>query len=174
MPSFQPVEMPVPPMLEAAIGYDGNDRYVAFYWTPFGDEIMWDTGWSSAAGQWAAWLIFVRHPRIAPALSPYNLGGSDQQAAHWLLLDRHDRTLAVGLANDVHTFLREANRPATLEGQPDTEATPLVIDDAFLDEFVNQMEEVQSTVTSEELYANLADQDQQQRGLQAWLNTQAG
>ena len=174
MERIQLVTIPVPPMLEATPGYQDDARYVAFYWTPFGDEVMWDTGWSSATGEWPAWLIFVRHPRIAPALTPYDLGSSEQEAAHWLLLDRHQRTLSVGPGADVHAFLRERNRPAVEPGVSDGEAEPFVIDDAFLDSFIDQMEEVRSTVTSEELYANLADQEQQQRGLQAWLDTTSG
>jgi hypothetical protein len=161
-------------MLEATLGYEHDVRYVAFYWTPFGDEVMWDTGWSSATGNWTAWLIFVRHPRIALALTSYHLGSSDQAAAHWLLLDRHERTLWVGPGKAVHAFLREHNQPATRVGEPDDEAGALVIDAAFLDAFVDHMEEVRSTVTAEELYANLADQEMQLRRLQAWLDTNAG
>ena len=29
---------------ERAFGYDGEARYVAFYWTPVGDEAMYDDG----------------------------------------------------------------------------------------------------------------------------------
>jgi hypothetical protein len=35
------LSVPVPPMLEAAIGYTGDAHYVAFYWTPGGDEAMY-------------------------------------------------------------------------------------------------------------------------------------
>ena len=58
-------------------------------------------------------------------------------------------------------------------GELDAGAEPLVIDAAFLDNLVNQMEEVRSTITSEKAYANLEDQDQQQRSLRGWLDTQA-
>jgi hypothetical protein len=161
-------------MLEETLGYAGDARYLAFYWTPFGDEVMWETGWSGATGNWSAWLIFIRHPRIAPALRPYDLGSSDQEAVHWLLLDRHERTLWVGPGADVYAFLRERNRPATRVEEPDADAEPLVIDAAFLEAFVDQMEEVRPTVTAEELDANLADQEMQRRRLQAWLATNAG
>jgi hypothetical protein len=173
MHRLHPLDLPVPPMLEATLGYEHDVRYVAFYWTPFGDEVMWDTGWSSATGNWTAWLIFVRHPRIALALTSYHLGSSDQAAAHWLLLDRHERTVSVGPGTDVHAFLREVNRPVIESGEPHAEAEPMVIDAAFLDTFVDQMGEVRSPVTAEELYASLMDQDQQQRRLQEWLDTHA-
>ena len=45
MDTFQPLPLPVPPMLEAALGYAGTAQYVAFYWTPGGDELIWDDGW---------------------------------------------------------------------------------------------------------------------------------
>jgi hypothetical protein len=89
-------------------------------------------------------------------------------------MDRHERTVSVGPGTDVHTFLRERNRPAIENGEPHAEAEPMVIDAAFLDTFVDQMEEVRSSVTAEELYANWVDQDRQLRCLQAWLDTLTG
>ena len=50
----------------------------------------------------------------------------------------------------------------------------MVIDAAFLDTFVDEMEELRSSVTAEELYANWVDQDRQQRRMQEWLDTHAG
>jgi len=100
------VVVPVPPMLEAALGYPGTARYVAFYWTPAGDELMWDEGWRSADGAWQGWLTFTRHPRVAPALAPYQLGDSDTPATHWLLLDREARTCSVGTAGAVQRALK--------------------------------------------------------------------
>ena len=160
----------------AALLAHGNEYggIYSTYWTPFGDEVMWETGWSRATGNWAVWLTFVRHPRIAPALRPYHLGSSEHEATHWLLLDRHERTLSVGPGEAVYAFLRERNQPATWIGEPDANAEPLVIDAAFLEAFVEQMEELQSTVTAEELYANLADQDLQLQRLQAWLDAHTG
>ena len=170
MQPLKPLDLPVPPMLEESIGYSGDERYVAFYWTPFGDEVMWDTGYSSATGEWQPWLLFVQHRLIAPALGLYNLGSSEQEATHSLLLDREERTCAVGLVNDVRAFLHEVNRPAAIEGQ--AEAEPFVIDEAVLNDFVNQIRVEQFTLTSEEVYANLADQERQQRELLNWLDSQ--
>lgn len=66
--AFVPLACPVPPMLETAIGYSADADFVAFYWTPCGDEAIYDDGWISGTGEWDAWLAFIRHPRIAPAL----------------------------------------------------------------------------------------------------------
>jgi hypothetical protein len=43
------LKAPVPPMLSDAIGYTGKERFVAFQWTPYGDEV-----WQRFAGKWAS------------------------------------------------------------------------------------------------------------------------
>src|SRR5512143_2300555 len=79
--------IPVPHMLEAALGYAGDSRYVAFWWEPAGDELGWDDGRSSTVGaaNWYAWLMFVQHPSVEPYLLPYELGSSDTEALHALV-----------------------------------------------------------------------------------------
>jgi hypothetical protein len=98
-------------MLEEAFGYHGPSRWVAFYWTPSGDELVYDDGTVSADGSWVAWLTFLHHPRIAPALHSYHLGSSDDDATHWLLLDREMRILSIGTAAAGKHFLRHAAPP---------------------------------------------------------------
>src|SRR6266487_352302 len=48
------LHVPVPPMpmLEKAIGYNGDARFVSFYWTPGGDETYYDDGQSAGTGNW--------------------------------------------------------------------------------------------------------------------------
>ncbi len=55
--------VPAPPMLDEAIGYPGRARYVAFYWTPYGDEVIYTDGRFSADGHW---------PRLATVYSSQN------------------------------------------------------------------------------------------------------
>jgi len=98
-------------MLEEALGYTGASRWVAFSWEPFGDEMMYHDGTVSADGSWHAWLTFVRHRRIAPVLAPYHFGNSEEEARHWLLLDRETRTLSAGAVRDVQQFLQQAVPP---------------------------------------------------------------
>ena len=93
--------LPVPPMFEDALGYPSDARWVAFYWTPAGDELRYDDGTMSAEGSWSAGHLFVHHPRIAPALQSYQFGSSEEEPTHWLLLDRMARTLSVGMVADV-------------------------------------------------------------------------
>jgi hypothetical protein len=107
--TLQTLTLPVPPMLEAALGYPGTARYVALYWIPAGDELMWDEGWRSTVGAWQGWRVFTRHPKVAPALVPYDFGDSETPATHWFLLDRETRTCAVGTARAVQRALRTGN-----------------------------------------------------------------
>jgi hypothetical protein len=101
-------------MLEEALGYAGTSRWVAFYWTLWGDELRYEDGTVSAGGSWHAWPTFVRHRRIAPALVPYHFGNSEEEAQHWLLLDREIRTLSVGAVVDVQQYVRQAAPPPVL------------------------------------------------------------
>jgi hypothetical protein len=98
--------VPAPPMLAAAIGYLGRARYVAFYWTPCGDEVIYSDGQISADGHWHAWLLFVRHHSIAPHLAAYNLGSSDDEATHWLLVDQETCAMYVGTPGEVYPVLK--------------------------------------------------------------------
>lgn len=78
---------------EHAFGYDGQARYVAFFWTPTGDEAMYDDGEISGDGNWHLFLALRRQrPDIDRR---YNLGDSETEADHWLLLDRQTRDLTV-------------------------------------------------------------------------------
>jgi hypothetical protein len=69
---------------------------------------VYHDGTVSADGSWVAWLPFARHRRIAPALTPYYFGNSEEEAQHWLVLDRERRTLSVGAVVDVQPFLRHS------------------------------------------------------------------
>src|SRR5919199_6145890 len=80
--------VPVPPMLEEAMGYTGEARFVSFYWTPGGDEADYDDGQRAGTGNWQGYLGYVQHPLIYPRLAPYNLGSSDAEGRHALIVDR--------------------------------------------------------------------------------------
>lgn len=65
---------------ELAFGYDGEARFVAFYWTPIGDEARYDDGRISGDGNWQMFLL-VRHEH--PELDQcYNVGTSYLDAEH--------------------------------------------------------------------------------------------
>lgn len=105
-PSLAALAARVPPMLEAAIGYPGPAPFVALYWTPFGDEAVYDDGALNGDGSGVAYQAFVHHPTVARHLAPYELGNSDREARDWLLLDRRARRLYVGPRADVAAVVR--------------------------------------------------------------------
>ena len=101
-----------PPQLVELSGYDGGGRLVAMWWAPLGDELMFSDGTITATGDYRGWLAFCAHPMTRLFLNPYELGSSEREAEHWLLVDRHLATLDVGLAHDVRALL--ATQPSEL------------------------------------------------------------
>lgn len=111
---FIPLPLPVPPLLESYLGYPGGlirpeqelARHVAFYWVPGGDEGAFHDGRISQVKiNNNVYLAFVRHRAVAPHLRPYNLGASDTEADHWLVLDREERKLYVAPVETAYLFL---------------------------------------------------------------------
>lgn len=111
-----PLPVPVPPMLEQALGYPGQARLVAFFWSPLGDEAVFNDGWCSGDADWTAYLAFVEHPTVEPHLRPFDLGSSEDEARHWLVLDREERTLSILPAREAAALLQQqwGTRPAPL------------------------------------------------------------
>lgn len=129
-----------PPGLVELSGYQGSARLVALSWTSFGDELLYRDGTVSGAGDWRGWLAFVEHPLGQAVLGPYELGSSESEAAHWLLIDREDRTLDIGLGLDVQQLL--ASQPselcATCDGF-DAEQVEWLIDSARAERLEREM-----------------------------------
>jgi hypothetical protein len=154
-------------MLETAIGYRGQARYVAFYWMPAGDEAMVDDGQVSYDGNWSAYLTYVRHPRVHLTLGPYNFGSSDYPAQHWLILDRTARLIYALDEADARRMLREQHAPQY--GEP----LPITIEDwtAFTEELNRRMHAVLSDPEQHRLVLQqLAEEDALVRDLQRWLD----
>jgi hypothetical protein len=169
------LSVPVPPMLEAALGYAGTARYVALYWRPAGDALVWDEGWRSADGAWQGCLTFTRHPRVAPALAPYEFGDSDTPATHWLLLDREARTCCVGTAAAVQQALYMENPAPDMAAWPGLGAVPLLpaLTENALQAFLEGFRDVQVTIAPEEIHQQLAAHARVLDELTAWLDAQA-
>src|SRR5918992_6067617 len=98
---------PVPPILAKAIGYTGDARYVAFNWTPYGDEAEYFDGRRSATGNWQAFLAYIQHPAVSPLLEDYDFGSSESEAKYSLILDREKLELFVAPVKEAHVFLTE-------------------------------------------------------------------
>lgn len=112
------LNLPIPPMLEEALGYEGEGRCVAFWWEPAGGELCYSDGQRTLCGaEWYAWLLYTRHPRVEPYLMPYSFGSSDEEAQHALLIDRWERNAYVGNRWAVTDFL-DRNLPQNLPAFP--------------------------------------------------------
>jgi hypothetical protein len=66
---------------------------------------MWSDGRATTDGWWHGFLAYVQHPRVEPYLEPYDLGFSEEPAAHYLLLELVERQAYVGTASQVTRFL---------------------------------------------------------------------
>ena len=198
MSNLEILRIPVPPMLEQALGYDGSARWVAFYWEPAGDEVMYDDGRASGDGDWWAWLAYVDHPAVGPGLLqkcwrcrgvgttnqlenepcevcdgagllPLNLGSSDFEADHWLIVDRQERRAHVAPVAAAERFLQEQWPPVPELSPEDAEAV--------LEAFRKAVEEASRTwtpPTDEEIEASLESKRRLCADLTAWLDDAAG
>lgn len=110
-PELAPLSIPVPPHLAETFGYPGKARFVGFYWEPTGDEVEYDDGRFSGTGDGWAFLTFRRHPAVAGHLDAYNLGYSDLEASHALVLDRQQSQMYVAAVEAARAFLRSQHPP---------------------------------------------------------------
>lgn len=190
------LQVPVPPQLEQALGYDGDARYVAFYWEPAGDEVRYDDGQVGGDGEWWAWLDFTGHPAVAPHLLlpcprrhgagttnqlenepcdfcdgtgrlPLNLGNSDEEADHWLILDRQEGKLYTAPAAVARRFLQQ-QWPPPREWAPEEQEA---IIEAVKNAVVKISHEWQPP-SEEELQAMLEKSMQTCAEMAAWLDSQ--
>lgn len=160
---MQRLPIPVPPQLEEAVGYPGDARYFALYWTPSGDEVVFDDGRGAGVGHGPGFLAFVRHPAVAPELTAYNFGSADADADHWLILDRQGRLIFAAPAGEARPFLR---------GQwPETEPVMLSQEEltALCAAFRRQVEAT-FTPSCEEFTASMRRQQQVEGEMLRWLD----
>ncbi len=116
-PRLSKLGVPVPPKLAEIFGYAGEARFVGFYLEPTVDELMFDDGHTSATGEWYAFERWREHPAVAGHLQDVNLGGSDLDATHWLIIDRERDLLYVARVSTAQAFLQEQH-PRPPERQP--------------------------------------------------------
>jgi len=158
-----PLPAPVPPMLGKAIGYNGEARFVSFHWTPGGDEADYDDGQRAGTGEWEGYLMFVGHPTVYPHLTQYNLGDSDSEAQHALILDRQERALYVASIKDAETFLAQ-QWPSAKPAMTQQEYFALL-----LNEDLKNMPQLDG-IDMKEINCLIAEQDVLVEALQNWLN----
>src|SRR5215471_3808102 len=119
--------IPVPPMMEAALGYPGDERFVAFHECRVtAPGVFIEDSTYKWPGVEAGWSLFCRHPAVARILEMLRidlkrslptmrwdewiaLGDSGREhlwrKTRYLLLDREDPRLYVGIHTNVTLFL---------------------------------------------------------------------
>ena len=107
----------LPPDFLASFGYRKGRRVVALYWEPCGDEACYDDGVSSACGLCDGWkyLDLVRRPDVRRWLdeNDIHLGGSDEAARHWLVVDALTGGVHAVPCDEVRPLLRLQRLPGT-------------------------------------------------------------
>jgi hypothetical protein len=99
------------PELEKSLGYRGESLWVAWQWEPEIDQLIYSDGKTVGTGNNMAWLVFLQHDLVYPAIQEYNLGEGDR---HWLLLDRETRNLYIGEGSAVQSLLEQPESLALL------------------------------------------------------------
>lgn len=128
------VDLPVPPDLSLALGYRGDARFVGFFWSSLGDQPISTDGVDSGTAQGSAYLAYKRHRTVAPLLEPFDLGSSDREAVHMLLIDREASRCSVASVAEARAFLERQHPPAPVLS-PQQQAAFLMELDRLLDEW---------------------------------------
>lgn len=145
---------------------NGDARFVSFYWTPGGDEADYEDGQRAGTGEWQGYLAYVQHPTVYPLLTHYNLGGSDREAQHTLILDRQERKLYVASIQVTRTFL----------AQQWPKAEPIQFHltreewEALKTRIIADMKHKQQTIDMDEIHKHIEEQFALVEALQHWLN----
>lgn len=93
-------------MIEKALGYEGRSRYVAFYWSRQGSDLVYEDGLLIMVGAHTpAWNILTNHRLMAPYAASLNFGSDYHEAIHWLVLDRHMRRFYAAPTQEARTLL---------------------------------------------------------------------
>jgi hypothetical protein len=108
----QRVDIPLPPELAETFGYRGDARFVGFYWSPLGDQLVATDGVNSGTAQSWAFLAYKRHRAVAPLLSPFDLGSSEEDGAHVLLIDREMNQASIATVAEARVLLAGQHPPA--------------------------------------------------------------
>jgi hypothetical protein len=102
--TFLRLAAPLWPRLPVAVGYTGGARWVAFY-VKDGKLRCYDGEDAPKVGDTSLFLAYKRHPVIAPSLWSAHLGRADEEARHWLVVDRQQQVLYLAESEDARRFL---------------------------------------------------------------------
>lgn len=100
---------PLPPNWEAAVGWSGGDhaRWLSGFWTSLGDHPYLSDGRTSMSGDGWGWLAWARHAAVAPHLRAYDLGSSEREGPHALMIDRVERKVYAADRREAERVVRD-------------------------------------------------------------------
>jgi hypothetical protein len=110
-PDLLPLEVPVPPGVAATFGYRAGSRFVGFHWEPSGDDVIFDDGRYLGTGDGWAFAAYRNHRTVSPHLEPYNLGYSDVDSEHVLVIDCTNDLAGIIPIADARAFLKSQYPP---------------------------------------------------------------
>jgi hypothetical protein len=108
----QRIDLPLPPDLTETFGYRGDARFVGFFWSPLGDQLVATDGVNSGTAQSWAYLGYRRHKAVFPLLAPFDLGSSEEDGTHMLLIDREMNQASIAPVGEARDFLARQHPPA--------------------------------------------------------------
>lgn len=98
----QRLEITAHPKLEKSLGYEGENRWVAWHWEPEIEQLMCTDGRDFGTGKSMAWRVFLQHNLVSSSVAAYQLTESDR---YWLLLDRQTRNTYIGEGKAIQGLL---------------------------------------------------------------------
>jgi hypothetical protein len=105
-------------------------------------------------------LAYVQHPLIHPLLAPYDLGSSDAEGRHSLILDRTERSLYVATRADAQRFL----------AQQWPKAEPVTLTQEEWTALVKHLQRSRQDIDPEEIRRRIQEQYALVEALQEWLD----
>jgi hypothetical protein len=103
----QPADIPLPPELCETLGYVYSSRFVGFFWSSLGDQLIVTDGPNSSSGNSWAFQSYKRHRSVSPLLSEFDFGSSEHEGAHMLIIDREANRASVAPVGEARAFLTE-------------------------------------------------------------------
>lgn len=102
--SFQPLSVPLPPMLLEMVGVEVDSQFISLYYS--GNKATWNDGRSLTTFPfYSVWQPYTEHLAIAIELFDCNLGADDDGATHALVCDRSGKKVYVAPFEEVMRFL---------------------------------------------------------------------
>lgn len=99
------MRLPPPHLFEELLGFYGNQRFFALWWSRTDQAPTMNDGILEFVGMPGPYRVWRYHPAVMPVLARYNIGDAAITADHWLLIDRKSRALYAGKVWDIQDIL---------------------------------------------------------------------